>query len=188
MSTNGQQSNAADGRGEAWFADIDGAKKHLQSLGKVLRFTIYADRMEALGLVPPDYSVRTLSDIADAQQWVAWRVKLDDKGKPQKKPKNPATGGNAQVPTNPKTYGSRAAAENCWQTIKKNSASAEGGVGVVLGKLDNGQYLVGLDLDSSYNAGEITDSAQEGDRPLQYLCGDQSVGQGCQALLPDDGR
>jgi hypothetical protein len=158
MSTNGQQSNAADGRGEAWLApeNFDGAKAHLGKLAHVIRFATYHDRAKALGCVP-----QTLSDIADARQWVAWLMERGDEGEPRKVPKNPATGCNAQVPTNPGTYGTRKAAEKRWRRTKENSASAEGGIGVVLGKLEDGDYLVGIDLDTSCDAGTIADGAQE---------------------------
>ncbi|MGA7487904.1 MAG: DUF3987 domain-containing protein, partial [Xanthobacteraceae bacterium] len=86
----------------------------------------------------------TLADLAGERQWVAWREELRD-GALTKVPKNPATGGNAQVPTNPKTYGTRAQAERRGQRIRR---TAKGGFGIMLGPLPNGEHLAGIDLDS----------------------------------------
>ena len=98
---------------------------------------------------------RGLNDLAGEKRWVAWREESRE-GKPRKMPKNPATGGNAQVPTNPATYGTRAAAERCWQKIKKEDET--GGIGIVLG-----DTLVGSDLDSCRDpeSGEIAGWAKE---------------------------
>src|SRR5262249_44162145 len=85
----------------------------------------------------------TLSSLANETRWVAWQEETE-----RKVPKNPA-GGNAQVPTNPKTYGTQAAAIKRAKQIQK---TAIGGTGIVLGKLKNGQHLLGIDLDSCRDA------------------------------------
>jgi putative DNA primase/helicase len=76
-------------------------------------------------------------------------------------PKNPATSGNARVPTDPSTYGTRAAAEQRWQKIA--NPKAVGGIGIVLGELPNGLHLDGIDLDSCRDpqGGGIADWAKE---------------------------
>ena len=81
-----------------------------------------------------------LQSLAKEIRWVAWLEELT-----KKVPKNPRNGRNAEVPTNPKTYGTRAAAISRAQKIK-------GGYGIVLGKLPNGQHLAGIDLDSCRDA------------------------------------
>ena len=84
--------------------------------------------------------------------------------KPKKVPKNPTTGRNAQVPTDPTTYGTRDDAEARWQKIKAKGNGVTGGTGIVLGKLPDGSYfLVGVDLDSCRdpNTGAIPEWAQE---------------------------
>jgi putative DNA primase/helicase len=83
----------------------------------------------------------SLADLAAVKMWVAWAEERR-KGRLTKIPKNPATGGNARVPTDPSTYGTRATAEQRAQKITK------GGIGVVLGALADGRHLVGVDLDS----------------------------------------
>jgi hypothetical protein len=77
----------------------------------------------------------SFADLADVPIWVAWREETR-KGRLTKVPKNPATGNNASVPTNPRTYGTRAAAEQRGRKIQK---TAIGGFGIVLGKLPRRQ-------------------------------------------------
>jgi hypothetical protein len=81
----------------------------------------------------------SLSDLVNERIWVAWRQEQRN-GKLTKLPKNPATGGNAMVPTNPDTYGTRAAAEKRWQRFARYAKDPVGGIGIVLGELPNGQY------------------------------------------------
>jgi RecA-family ATPase len=68
MSANGQ-GNAADGRGESWLTDVDGAKAHLQSLGKALQFATYAQRVEAKGDLP-EHGSEEMDDSA-----LAWALR-----------------------------------------------------------------------------------------------------------------
>jgi len=106
---------------------------------------------------PPAQS-KSLADLANEKIWVAWQQEQRN-GKLTKIPKNPATGGNAMVPTNPSTYGTRAAAEKRWQSIQKKNKDAVGGIGIVLGELGDGLYLVGIDLDSCLTNGTIDEWA-----------------------------
>lgn len=92
--------------------------------------------------------ISTLADFVDEKRWVAWREETTVKGEIKKMPKNPSSDGNAQVPTNPRTYGTRAKAEWRWERLKKKADTDKGGIGIVLGELHNGQHLVGIDLDS----------------------------------------
>ncbi len=91
-------------------------------------------------------AVNFLADLTGERLWVAWREEISETGKPTKIPKNPATDNNAKVPTDPATYGTRDAAEQCWQRVQK--PAARGGIGIVLGPLPDGLRLVGIDLDS----------------------------------------
>jgi hypothetical protein len=105
----------------------------------------------------------SLADFANAKRWVAWRMETR-KDEPTKMPKNPATGGNARVPTAPSTYGTRVAAEKRWQKLERKGVV--GGIGIVLGKLNNDRYLAGIDLDScrERKTGKIADWAKEVDQ------------------------
>jgi hypothetical protein len=98
-------------------------------------------------------TARSLTDLADTKLWVAWQEETRD-GRATKIPKNPATGRNASVPTDPSTYGTRAEAETRGEKI-------QGGLGIVLGELPDGRHLVGIDLDScrDVESGAIADWA-----------------------------
>jgi Family of unknown function (DUF5906) len=100
----------------------------------------------------------TLSDLAEEKVWVAWKEQPNKQGKLTKIPKDPATGDNAKVPSDPTTYGTLGDAIKCCETMK-----GKGGVGVVLGAIGNGRHLVGIDLDSCREpkSETITDWAAE---------------------------
>jgi Protein of unknown function (DUF3987) len=103
------------------------------------------------------YCLEFLDSFADEKMWVAWREeKRGDRL--TKVPKNPATGGNARVPTDPKTYGTRAEAEA--RSLKLESTTALSGFGIVLGKLRDGRYLAGIDLDSCRDGSGIAGWAE----------------------------
>ena len=86
---------------------------------------------------------------ADEKRWVAWQEEIRN-DETTKVPKNPSSGGNARVPTDPMTYGTRAKAKWRWEKLKKKAT--KGGIGIVLGELPNGQHLAGIDLDSCLGA------------------------------------
>jgi hypothetical protein len=100
----------------------------------------------------------TLSDLAEEKVWIAWKEQPNKQGKLTKIPKDPATGDNAKVPSDPTTYGTLGDAIKCCETMK-----GKGGVGVVLGAIGNGRHLVGIDLDSCREpkSETITDWAAE---------------------------
>jgi hypothetical protein len=50
----------------------------------------------------------TLSCLAQNKIWVAWREEITKQGEPTKIPKDPGTGYNAAIPTDPDTYGTLA--------------------------------------------------------------------------------
>jgi hypothetical protein len=103
--------------------------------------------------------LKSLAALADDRRWVAYQIELR-KGRPTKVPKNPRTGENARVPTDPATYdGTRAEAEQRFQKIKRSGA--DGGIGIVLGRLDDDYHLVGVDLDSSIENDVIAGWAKE---------------------------
>jgi primase-polymerase (primpol)-like protein len=85
----------------------------------------------------------TLSDLAEEKVWVAWKEQPNKQGKLTKIPKDPATGDNAKVPSDPTTYGTLDDAIKCSKAMR-----GKGGIGVVLGAIDNEHHLVGIDLDS----------------------------------------
>ena len=71
----------------------------------------------------------TLTDLSEQKIWVAWKKQLNKQGKPTKIPKDPATGDNAKVPSDPNTYGTLDDAITCSKAMR-----GKGGVGVVLGR------------------------------------------------------
>jgi hypothetical protein len=66
----------------------------------------------------------TLASLSNQNLWVAWRLELNKDGKLTKLPKNPHTGGNAQVPNNPKTFGTCAEA-----ILRHEIMDGNGGIG-----------------------------------------------------------
>ena len=110
----------------------------------------------------PHSQTGNFDDIAADPRWVAWKVAPDKNGEPTKVPINPHNGFNARVPTNPSTWGTRSEAERRWRRMQLDDPSITGGIGVVLGKLSENVYLVGIDLDSCRDRqGVITDWAWE---------------------------
>ena len=85
----------------------------------------------------------TLTDLSEQKIWVAWKEQLNKQGKLTKIPKDPATGDNAKVPSDPSTYGTLDDAIKCSEAMR-----GKGGVGIVLGPIDNEHHLVGIDLNS----------------------------------------
>ena len=85
----------------------------------------------------------TLADLSEQKIWVAWKKQLNKQGKLTKIPKDPATGDNAKVPSDPSTYGTPDDAITCSEAMR-----GKGGVGIVLGPIDNEHHLAGIDLDS----------------------------------------
>src|SRR5262249_57367589 len=81
-------------------------------------------------------------------RWVAWREeereRADSISVKTKIPYDPNSNGQAKIPTNPATWGTRAKAEQRWSWLDDGRP---GGVGIVLGDLGNGFCLMGLDLD-----------------------------------------
>jgi hypothetical protein len=70
----------------------------------------------------------TLADLSEQKIWVAWEEQFNKQGKLTKIPKDPATGDNAKVPSDPSTYGTLDDAIKCSKALRK------GGIGVVLGR------------------------------------------------------
>ncbi len=92
--------------------------------------------------------IQRLSDLNDEHRWVAWK---NENGR--KVPYNPKNGRKAKADT-PATWSTHAAA-------KTRAARIQGNVGVVLGDLDNGYHLCGLDLDSCLDGDTLADWAEE---------------------------
>jgi hypothetical protein len=101
-----------------------------------------------------DATTITLADLADAPRWVAWRQELrrnkDGEQVKTKIPYDPRTGRLARIPTEPSTWNTRAKAEWRWQRLH-DAEHEVGGVGIVLGELEDGDYLMGIDLDGCIN-------------------------------------
>jgi hypothetical protein len=95
-----------------------------------------------------DRAVNNLADLAEMPRWVAWREeereRADGTSVKTKIPYDPNSNGQAKIPTNPATWGTRAKAERRWRQLDDGRP---GGVGIVLGDLGNGFCLMGLDLD-----------------------------------------
>jgi putative DNA primase/helicase len=91
----------------------------------------------------------TLDDLVERPCWVAWREEMrptkDGAEKPTKIPYDPNCNQQARIPTDPSTWGTRKQAEQRW---RKLDDGRPGGVGIVLGELDDGTLLMGIDLDS----------------------------------------
>jgi primase-polymerase (primpol)-like protein len=97
----------------------------------------------------------TLDDLADLPRWVAWRLEQrqnkDGKTKETKVPYNPNAPERKAASDDPTTWGTRAEAEQGWQAIRRQALRGVGGVGIVLGQLDDDYYLMGIDLDGCIN-------------------------------------
>jgi RecA-family ATPase len=107
-----------------------------------------------------------LSDFNDQPRWVAWQEEwitlADGREKLTKIPYDPHSGHKARVPTDPSTWGTRAQAEDRWERMKRRITDGRrGGVGIVLGELEDGRLLMGLDLDSCRGARVILPWADE---------------------------
>jgi hypothetical protein len=93
-------------------------------------------------------SARSLADLNDARTWVAWREELrtrkDGTKARAKIPYDPNASRRASIPTEPATWGTRGQAERRWHELNDGGP---GGVGVVLGEIDAGTFLMGIDLD-----------------------------------------
>ena len=100
----------------------------------------------------------TLADLSEQKIWVAWKEQLNKQGKLTKIPKIPAIGDNAKVPSDPSTYGTLDDAITCSEATR-----GKGGIGIVLGPIDNERHLVGIDLNScrDLNTETIADWAAE---------------------------
>jgi hypothetical protein len=95
----------------------------------------------------------TLADLADLPRWVAWRqeLRVNKNGEEVKTkvPYDPRTAGLARIPTEPSTWNTRAMAKRHWQRLH-DAEHEVGGVGIVLGDLDDGTLLMGIDLDDCF--------------------------------------
>jgi hypothetical protein len=96
----------------------------------------------------------SINDFNDDQRWCAWRVDVrtnrDGTKKPTKVPyyqyRNDQDCRWASS-DKPNTWITRDKAEACWRRMQRNDPDAVGGVGLFQGQLDNGYWLMGLDLD-----------------------------------------
>jgi hypothetical protein len=99
---------------------------------------------------PQTMRVGSLDDLADLPRWVAWREeereRQDGSKYRTKIPYDPnRLNEQARIPTDPATWATRAQAERRWR--KLDDGQCRGGIGIVLGDLGNGYYLLGVDLD-----------------------------------------
>lgn len=88
-------------------------------------------------------------ELRPLKRWVAWCYRIKE-GKPRKVPLQP-NGSNARV-NDPTT----------WSTLDEAHEAARRygwGIGIVLGEVEPGRYLVGVDLDGAYEDGAITPGA-----------------------------
>lgn len=92
----------------------------------------------------------TLAELAPQPLWVAWQTQERDPGKPPTKvPYAPRNGHQARA-DDPRTWGTRAAAEARAGRLPKPFGI--GGVGIEFGELADGICLGGVDFDSCMNA------------------------------------
>jgi AAA domain len=95
----------------------------------------------------------TLADLADSKRWVVWceeeKTRTDGSTYLTKIPYDPNSNGQARVPTEPSTWGTREQAEQRWDELRR-SDDDNGGVGIVLGELAGGNLLMGIDLDRCF--------------------------------------
>jgi hypothetical protein len=93
----------------------------------------------------------TLDDLAVEPRWVAWReesrTQQDGSKHKTKIPYDPNSQQQARIPTDPTTWGTCAEAKARWNKLRQEAPDAGGGVGIVLGDLDDGNLLMGIDLD-----------------------------------------
>jgi hypothetical protein len=100
---------------------------------------------------PKTPRVESIDDLANLPRWVAWREETrerQDGSKYQTKiPYDPnRLNAQARIPTEPATWGTRAQAERRWHKLDQDG-KCRGGIGIVLGDLGDGYYLLGIDLD-----------------------------------------
>ena len=91
----------------------------------------------------------TLSSLAILPRWVAWQAEDHHDGKPPRKVPYQPNGRQAAV-DKPSTWGEREQAEARAERLPR--PLGQGGVGIVLGKLDGDRFLCGVDLDSCLEA------------------------------------
>jgi len=91
----------------------------------------------------------TLDSLAALSQWVAWREEPNEKGKLQKRPKNPHTGNNAKS-NDARTWGTRQQSERAADRLPSMQGEGARGIGIELGPIVDGRPLLlgGIDLDS----------------------------------------
>jgi putative DNA primase/helicase len=99
---------------------------------------------------PPLPAVDSIpTELRPLRRWVCWQYRIKE-GKPRKVPLQPDSR-NAKV-NDPST----------WSTLDQAHEAARRngwGVGIVLGEVEPGRYLVGVDLDDAYEEGAITPRA-----------------------------
>ena len=100
----------------------------------------------------------TLASLANECRWVAWTSEVRN-GKATKIPLNPRNLRPAKVPTDPNTWATRPEAQRAWIELQRSGSQA-GGIGVVLGELNDGTSLMGIDLDGCYDGEHFTEWAE----------------------------
>jgi P4 family phage/plasmid primase-like protien len=97
------------------------------------------------------YPERSITGMRNLRRWVAYSGRptptLEDPEKIDKAPLNPRTGGNAKN-NDPRTWGTQADARRLAAELREEGKS---GIGIQLGDLGDGTFLVGVDLDSAYD-------------------------------------
>lgn len=90
----------------------------------------------------------TLASLSPLPQWVAWREVLNERGKAQKKPFDPAAPSRGAKADDPATWGTRAAAESA--VARMPDTGTKRGIGLELGASAGNAslHLGGIDLDS----------------------------------------
>lgn len=94
--------------------------------------------------------------LKELPRWVVWRALKTEHGKYRKVPINARTGGNARS-NDPSTWTSFEEAAKYWESNKKHLA----GMGIMLGDLGDGLWLVGADFDNCVTDGRIDNDVLE---------------------------
>lgn len=92
-------------------------------------------------------------ELQSLDRWVNWQaLRRDGAAKLAKVPVNSRTGGNAQS-NNPGTWSPFGDARSYWEKHAGEGLAVVAGIGIMLGDLDDGTWLVGADFDNCVHQG-----------------------------------
>jgi hypothetical protein len=132
----------------------------------------------------------TLADLADDRRWLTWRITRRD-GKPSKTPFDPSDRSDPRRnrprlgnTADWRTWATRDEALARWQQLDEAGIGEGGGVGIVLGRIDEALFMMGVDLDSCFDADNVlTPWASEIVDRLSTYCEISPSGRGVKAFF-----